>query len=138
MEDVLDIKMTTQNLHMETEGEGEPDFTTEPFVTRREPIRELISTFSELYIDSEDEEERVVEFVDDLSFPPPPPLETEERPEFNSLSSVIDSLEQLEERLTNMEKRPEECNKVGEGFFQTEMESRCKKMEDRLTYRMER
>ncbi len=130
--------MATQNRHIETEGECEPDFTTEPFVARREPIRELISTFSELYIDSEDEEERV-EFVDDLSFPPPPPLEMEERQEFNSLSPVMDSLEQLEERITNMEKRLEECNKkVGERFFQTEVESRCKKMEDRLTYRMER
>lgn len=130
--------MATQNWHIETEGECEPDFTTEPFVARREPIRELISTFSELYIDSEDEEERV-EFVDDLSFPPPPPLEMEERQEFNSLSPVMDSLEQLEERITNMEKRLEECNKkVGESFFQTEVESRCKKMEDRLTYQMER
>ncbi len=63
----------------------------------------------------------------------------EERQEINSSSPVMDSLEQLEERITNMEKRLEECNKkVGERFFQTEVESRCKKMEDRLTYRMER
>lgn len=137
--------MANQNQHIETEGECEPDaqldFTTETFVNRREPIRELISTFSELYIDSEDDEERVVEAVDEFSspFPPPPPLEMEEGNEFNSLSSVLDSLVQLEERFTNMEQRMEECNKrVGEGFSQAEMESKCKKLEDQLSYRMER
>lgn len=98
----------------------------------------MISTFSELYIGSEDEEERVVEDVDDISppYPTPPPLE--ERNVFNPLSSVFDSLMQLEERFTNMEQRLEECNKkMGEGFFfQAEVESSCKKLEDRLSYRM--
>lgn len=114
--------MENQNQHIETEGECKPDaqldFTTERFFTRREPIWEMISTFSELYIGSEDEEERVVEDVDDISppYPTPPPLE--ERNVFNPLSSVFDSLMQLEERFTNMEQRLEECNKkMGEGFF---------------------
>lgn len=74
---------------------------SEQFFTRREPIRELISTFNELHIDSEDEE-RVVEAIDDASFLP---LEIEEGPESNPVTSLLGRLGELKERLTNMEKR---------------------------------
>lgn len=119
-------KVEKQNQHIET---------------RREPIREMISTFTELYIGSEDEEERVFEDVEEISppYPPPPPLEMEESNGFNPLFSVFDSLGHLEERFKNMEQRLEECNKkMGESFFQAEVESRCKKLEDQLSYRMDR
>lgn len=102
------------------------------------PIRELISTFSELYIDTGDEYERI-EVPDDISFPPPIPLEMEKRPEVSSFSAVVERLGQLEERLTSVEKRLDECNrKVDEGVTQAEVNNRCQKLEDRLTYRMER
>lgn len=73
--------------HTDSGDEYEPieDFNRESFVTRREPIRGLINTFSELYIDSEEENAAVDNAEDDDSDPfPPPPPEVEERPELNS------------------------------------------------------
>lgn len=49
-------------------------------------MRDLINTFSDLYIDSDEESERAMDNVpeDDDSFPPPPPpLETNGETEHN-------------------------------------------------------
>lgn len=54
----------------------EPDFSLETFTTRRDPFGEMIHTFSNLYIDSGEEEEKICDDVQE-TFPPPPPLEVE-------------------------------------------------------------
>ena len=40
--------------------------TLGPFVTRREPVQDLINTFSQLFLDSEEEED-----LDEQELPPP-------------------------------------------------------------------
>lgn len=41
------------------EQEPKLDFSSDAFLSRREPVRELIDTFSTLYVDSEEENEGV-------------------------------------------------------------------------------
>lgn len=55
----------------------ELDFSSAPFSTCREPLRELINTFSDLYLDSEEDNEEVVMVNSprDVQFLPPPPPE---------------------------------------------------------------
>ena len=48
------------------------DCTAGPFVTRREPLSDIIRTFISLYLDSEEEEDDISE-GDNLDIPPPPP-----------------------------------------------------------------
>lgn len=50
----------------------EPDFSSETFTARRDPFGEMIHTFSNLYIDAGEEEEKVLDDVQE-NFPPPPP-----------------------------------------------------------------
>lgn len=86
--------MASQHTDSGVEYEPSEDFNSEAFVTRREPIRELINTFSELYIDSEEENAAVEDADDGDPFPPPPP-EMEERPELESDASSAEQVRQL-------------------------------------------
>lgn len=121
-----------------TEGEFEfyPDFTAGPFVTRREPVRELITTFSGLYIDSDRELEAESDNCeaddDDINFPlPPPPPETEINDQ--------DMVENLRRRVVSLEEQLTNCmQKVSEGVTSDQLECRCRAGEDKLFYHVER
>lgn len=65
------------------EQEPKPDFSSDALLSRREPVRELIDTFSTLYIESEEEndvvkaENEIEQQIRDSS-PPEPEKEQEE------------------------------------------------------------
>lgn len=129
--------------HSERGDEYEPiqDFTSDPFVVRREPIKELINTFSELYIDSEEENAAVddAEDIDDVDPFPPPPPEMVERSELTPNASIAEQVRQLMGQVTTLETQVEACvKKVNDRFSQFEIESKCRKVEEKLTYRIER
>lgn len=70
--------MTSHNALGEDEAVPSLDFESESFNTHREPLRELINTFSDLYLDSEeDEENRSSEDLDQFPLPPPLPPESD-------------------------------------------------------------
>lgn len=56
----------------------DPDYTSEPFLTRREPVRELICSFSSLYLESEGGVAVPEEDNDSSYLPSPPPPEEED------------------------------------------------------------
>lgn len=131
------------------EGDGSTprlDFSSEPFTTQREPLKDLINTFSELYIDSEEEEERLGDNIpdedniqNDFSLPPPPPPEIDEVPDHNPFTSVTSLIERLTERITSLEGRVEECVQgVSDSVSYAEFETKCKTNEERTNYRMAR
>ncbi len=76
------------------------DYTSEPFMTRREPVGELIHSFSSLYIESEGGATAPEEDNDSSCLPPPPP------PDEESLISltIATRVSQLAFRLDKMEK----------------------------------
>lgn len=84
----------------------DPDFATEPFTTRREPIQELIHSLSSLYLESK--EEAAVPNEDDgwNDLPLPPPIEDDE-----SLISltIATKVNQLSMRIDKIEKDKVEC-----------------------------
>lgn len=90
--------MASQTVLDKDECVPEVDFSSDTFTTPREPVRDLINTFSDLYIDSENESEDSIVDASDFGFPPPPPPATErERPFLihlptSSNSSLIDSI----------------------------------------------
>lgn len=75
---------------MEDEYEPNPDFTAGPFVTRRDPqpVQELIHTFSDLYLNSDEDDDPDIR--PDVTFLPPPP--DEEVPEIHPSTQFMDSL----------------------------------------------
>ncbi|XP_058607613.1 activity-regulated cytoskeleton-associated protein-like [Onychostoma macrolepis] len=115
------------------------DFTSESFTTRRETMRELITTFSDLYIDSdgESERERAVDNdpENDSPFPPPPPLlEMNEEADHNPCSSVTS----LNDRITAIESWMVNISQmVSEQVPFDEFDKQCKKLEDRMSYHVQ-
>ncbi|KAG1945241.1 thy-1 membrane glycoprotein [Pimephales promelas] len=56
-----------------------PDYSSAPFTTRREPVRDLIHSLSNLYLENEQEDlEQEYDFDDSLLPPPPPPNEDDD------------------------------------------------------------
>ncbi|GAA6085332.1 uncharacterized [Tachysurus ichikawai] len=76
------------------------DYTSEPFIARREPVQKLISSFSSLYVESEGGVAVPEEDNDSSCLPPRPPEEDEE-----SLISltIVTKATQLEDRLNKIE-----------------------------------
>lgn len=109
------------------------DFTSESFTTRRETIRELINTFSDLYIDSDGESERAVDndSENDSPFPPPPPpLEMDEEEDHNPYTSV----KSMNDRITAIESQMADISQmVSEQVPFDEFDKQCKKLEDMMT-----
>ncbi len=91
----------------------EVDFASGSFATPREPLKDLITTFSDLYIDSEDESEDRIVDGSEFVFPPPPPP-TAERETFSD--SVTNLIEQLTIRFNALEGLVYECVKKMSGF----------------------
>lgn len=132
--------MASQKAQEEVETIPELDFSSDPFITHREPLKELINTFSELYIESEDEnEEGMDKNLDDLPLPPPPHHDVVEelwQEKFNSVTSLV---ELLTERITSMENRIEDCSqRVSQCCTFSEMEHKCKAIEERVNYHTDR
>ncbi len=71
-------------------------------MTRREPVRELIHSFSSLYIESEGGATAPEEDNDSSCLPPPPPLDEDEE-SFISLT-IATRVSQLAFRMDKMEK----------------------------------
>lgn len=124
-------------LSRDAEDEYEPaaDFTAGPFVTRRDPppIKDLISTFSELYLNSDNENESDVQ--PDIPLPPPPPPD-DIAPDFSPTEQFSHG---LAERVTALEGEVQTClQKLSQCCSQTEFSSQCKLLEERLNYKIQR
>jgi len=114
------------------EGEPNPDFTAGYFVTRRDPppVRELITTFSELYINSEEDNDS--ETPQDVLLPPPPPDVLD--PEFSA-----QSIDGIVHHITTLEEALHDCvQKVSLCCLSAEFNDQCRILEERLNYKIER
>ncbi len=114
------------------------DFTTESFSSRREPMKDLITTFSDLYINSDEESERGEDNApdEDLNFPPPPPPQ-EERDESDWYSSS--AITTLNARITYLEAQLTDLLQRGsEKVSSVELEKQCRKLEDKVSYLVQR
>lgn len=99
---------------------SQTDFTAGSFHSRREPMRDLITTFSDLYINSDEESERAEDNDPDeeLHFPPPPPPLTGE---YDGQSSAVNPM--LNTRVTSLEAQLRELeNGVSEKVSLVELE----------------
>lgn len=121
----------------EDEYEPRPDFSDGAFTTLREPMRELINTFSEMYVSSDGE--RKVEAGDceeEYFFPPPPSL-----PEMRAEDGMLpkDFVENFTKNLTTLEEQLGNCmQKVGICINGEQLEARCRAAEDKLSYHIRR
>lgn len=109
------------------------DFSSDSFTTHREPLRELITTFSDLYIDSDEDHEAGEQGnLDDINLPPPPPVE-------ETSQEIPEATASLIERATTLEGQVKDCvEKLGECVTHNEFQTRCQAMEDRMLYRIRR
>ncbi|XP_052475878.1 uncharacterized protein LOC128031594 [Carassius gibelio] len=113
-----------------------PDFTAGPFVTRREPVKELINTLSELYINSEED--------DSIADPDPPPHSTtpllpDEREEADLNLSLQAVIEELKGRVVSLEKCSADCiQKVSQCCSQADLDVQCRSLEEKLAYHIDR
>lgn len=112
-------------------------FTSESFLTPREPINELINSFSDMYIASDDESEEVVGNVSEevFTFPPPPPLEADVGMELNTCASagnVYDRVNALDKCIADLSQM------VSERVTSDEFTQQCKKIEDKMSYLIQR
>lgn len=115
---------------------SQTDFTAGSFHSRREPIRDLITTFSDLYINSDEESERAEDNDPDeeLHFPPPPPQLTVES---DDQSPAVNSM--LNARVTSLEAHLMDLEKgVSEKVLLVELEKQCRKLEDKILYLVQR
>lgn len=118
---------------VEDECEPNPDFTAGPFVTRRDPhpVRELITTFSELYINSEEDNDSEAPLDVPL---PPPPLPDVLDPQFSA-----QSMDEITRRITTLEEDLHDCvQKVSLCCLNAEFNDQCRFLEERLNYKIER
>ncbi len=114
------------------------DFSDEAFVQRRDPVANLIDTFSELYLDSEEERDRFTDQIGDLNSkpddlpPPPPPLEFhEDRLQFDN-EEAAQRMCSIEEHLADLEHR------VSDLVTTETMSAKLKACEDRINYCLQR
>jgi len=89
-----------------------------------------------LYLDSDEENERVVSSVPEDDFLlPPPPLEMDEEADCNLYSSVTS----LNERIAKLEGHMATITQeVAEQVSWDHFAKQCKKMEDKMTYHVQR
>lgn len=110
------------------ESVPDPDFSSAPF--------------SDLYIDSEEENEEVIEGnspKDDQFLPPPPPPENYEEIAPNPSTDVSAMLEELTERFSTLEEQITSINQwVSEQITIKDFESQRKATEEKLLYRIDR
>ncbi len=122
------------------EQEPKLDFSSDAFLSRREPVRELMHTFSTLYVDSEEENEGVAseneieQQISDCSAPEPEKEKQEAPTQQQVQISGATLIEQLIERVTKLESRVEECVQQMHGSVTF---AECKAVEERVTYHLE-
>lgn len=117
------------------------DFASAPFTTRREPLRDLIHTFSDLYINSDDESVGNEDNVpDDSHFPsPPPPPEIDPESNHDPATSVTSLIERLTDRFVGIEDQLADFGqRVSTNVSYGEFEKQCKKIEERMSYQIQR
>ncbi len=130
------IMASQQNLEGDV-SVPEADFSSTSFQAHREPLKDLINTFSDLYIDSdEDDRVSVVEPDDDSQLPPPPPPEIHDDGELEHKSALIHDLtsrlDTLEENVSNIQQQVKDQISVHECV------AMCKSVEEKLLYRVDR
>ncbi len=128
--------MSVTSHGVEDEYEPNPDFTAGPFVTRRDPwpVQELIHTFSELYINSEDDNDSNVPLDDPLPLPPPP--DDDKVSDIHPSTQVMDS---LTNRISALEGEVQACTqKMSQCCSHSEFMDQCRLLEEKLTYKIER
>lgn len=118
------------------------DFSGDAFIRIRDPMNEMIDTFSGLYIDSEEEKEKSAVQVlfpgqpgdpDDFTpLPPPPPLDFDEEQVYSNGMATTQRLTNIEEHLSDIEHR------VSDFVIQDTVMDMMKQLEDKITYRMQR
>lgn len=115
------------------------DFSEEAFIQMRDPVNEMIDTFSGLYIDSEEEKEKSAmqdqpgEPDDFNALPPPPPLvEFEEEQVYSNGMVTVQRLTNVEEHLSDIEHRLSDC------VSQETVIDMMKKLEDKINYHIQR
>lgn len=99
-------------------------------------MRDLITTFSDLYITSDEETERAEDNDPDeeLHFPPPPPPLIDET---NVQSSPVNPM--LTARVTSLEAQLTDLeNGVSGKVSSVELEKQCRKLEDKMSYLVQR
>ncbi len=116
------------------------DFSGDAFIQIRDPMNEMIDTFSGLYIDSEEEKENSAVQVlfpgqpgdtDDftpLPPPPPPPLDFDEEQVYSNGMATTQRLTNIEEHLSDIEHR------VSDFVIQDTVMDMMKQLEDKITY----
>lgn len=127
--------MSVTSQGAEDEYEPNPDFTAGPFVTRRDPrpVQELIHTFSDLYLNSDEDNDSNIHL--DVTFPPPPPPD-EVVPEIHPSTQYMDS---LTNRITTLEGEVQTCTqKVSQCCSHSEFKDQCRMLEEKLNYKIER
>ncbi len=118
------------------------DFSGDAFIQIRDPMNEMIDTFSGLYIDSEEEKEKSAVQVlfpgqpgdpDDFTPlpPPPPPLDFDEEQVYSNGMATTQRLTNIEEHLSDIEHR------VSDFVIQDTVMDMMKQLEDKITYRMQ-
>ncbi|XP_039506983.1 uncharacterized protein LOC120462416 [Pimephales promelas] len=120
--------------------EGTPiiDYSDGAFVRRRSSVANLIDTFSELYLDSEEEREVFPEQSDEhvvrsVDFPLPPPP-----PEFYQEELQLDN-EQKNQRMSSIEEHLADLeHRVSELVTTESMDTEFKAWEDRINYGFQR
>ncbi|XP_056107831.1 uncharacterized protein LOC130085872 [Rhinichthys klamathensis goyatoka] len=122
----------------EDEYGPELDFSSETFITRRDPLGELMHTFSNLYIDEEEEEEKE-NSLDDVQerFLPPPPLEWESEHDQATPITTTVIVEKLSDRLTEGSWE-ENKRRLSECVSQELLESKCQTLKKKMNYRFDR
>jgi len=99
-------------------------------------MRDLITTFSDLYINSDEESERAEDNDSDeeLNFPPPPPpLTVESDSQSSTTNSMLNArFISLEAHLTHLQ------NDVSGKVSVVELETQCRKLEDKMSHLVQR
>ncbi len=112
------------------------DFSGDAFIQIRDPMTEMIDTFSGLYIDSEEEKEKSAVQVlfpgqpgdpDDFTpLPPPPPLDFDEEQVYSNGMATTQRLTNIEEHLSDIEHR------VSDFVIQDTVLDMMKQLEDKI------
>lgn len=103
---------------------------------RREPVKELIHTLSELYINSEGDDS-----ITDADPPPhsTTPLPPDEREEADLNLSLQAAIEELKRRVVILKKCSADCiQKMSQCCSQADLDVQCGSLEEKLAYHIDR
>lgn len=117
----------------------DPDFSASSFRAHREPLKELIHTFSDLYISDEEDGAGGEDPDEVFQLPPPPPPEVYEDPETTESESKSTIIKELSNRLDALEKNVSNLQQqVREQMSIQECEERFRSTEEKVSYHVDR